>query len=144
MIVLCFGLCFIFVLQEYGEVEPSFFREFHHELGHTWVLYDNKGVRLTVECNHDPDFPLLTYGWVNFRQVHNLNGHHNIFFKYLGTSISTGRSIFVVDISDKETQTSVFPSWHSKSLGFRRAVVFHKTLTNADLTTELVEYSKDS
>jgi hypothetical protein len=127
-------------LQDCGEIEPSFFDEFHGELGQTWVLYDNKGVRLTVECNKDPDFPMLTDGWMTFREVHKLKGHHNVFFKYLGTSISTGRSIFVVDVSPVEMDINVFPSWHSRSKGLRRAVIFQKTLTHGDITTELVEF----
>jgi hypothetical protein len=110
-------------------------------LGQTWVLYDSKGIRLTVECNQDPDFPLLTAGWMNFRVVHNLEGHRNVFFKYLGTSMSTGRSVFIVDVSPDEKDINVFPSWHTKSKGLRRAVIFRKTLTQDDITTELVEYS---
>lgn len=131
---------FVLVLQDYGEIEPSFFKEFRGELGHTWVLFDPNGPRVAVECNLDPDFPLLTDGWMRIREVYGLTSHHTIFFKYVGTNNISGRSIFVVDVSPKETLRTIFPSWHTKSKALRRAVKFQKTLTQDDITTELVEY----
>jgi hypothetical protein len=96
-----------------------------------WRLYDNRGLQHAVEFNADNGVPTVTNGWGFLREHYNFTGHHQILFKYLGTNQ------FQIIPTMEESDPSKFPTWHSKSRRFRKAVAFEMKITD---DPELISY----
>ncbi|GAU45534.1 hypothetical protein TSUD_400810 [Trifolium subterraneum] len=102
-----------------GEVEKTFYEDFKTELRNIWHLYDSKrNVHFIVEFNSDDDVPRITTGWVTIRDYYNFDGHHQIFFRYLGTNQ------FQIIPTEEPITPDLFPTWHTQSQALRKAVTF--------------------
>jgi hypothetical protein len=93
-------------------------------LGDIWQLYDSKGFQFNVEFNTDDDVPRIRTGWMTLRRHYKFNGHHQIFFKYLGNDQ------FHINAMDAKIHPDKFPTWHTKSRALRKVVTFAVTMTD--------------
>ncbi|KAK2359072.1 DNA helicase [Trifolium repens] len=114
--------------EDNGEIEPQFYEEFKAELGRIWGLYDQHGFQHAVEFNDDDDIPRITNGWGFLRDHYKFTGHHQILFKYLGRNRSQINQFQIIPTMTP-TNPSKFPTWHTSSVGLRKAVAFEMKIT---------------
>jgi len=113
---------------------PKLQTSFFEELGKDWYVYDVHGRLFTFLFNEDPFEPLMRRGWMTIRRDFKLKGHNFIYLRYFRNNT------FLVEVLSGTTPLC-FPTWHSKSIGFRRAAAFRVSLTHDPCQQEeLVEY----
>lgn len=105
------------------------------------MLYTCKGRRFDLECVKHNNNPILTEGWLRIREAYCLQHHHEILFKYLGTTPNRDSVFhFIVDV-DRKTNPNEFPTWHSRSKALRKSKAFVLTIVqDPSQIDELVEY----
>ncbi|MCI03675.1 hypothetical protein A2U01_0024715, partial [Trifolium medium] len=107
----------------FGEIEPNFYHEFKAEFGKVWRLFDSDGLQHRVNVDDEDEVPLITNGWMGLREHYQFEGHHEIFFKYLG------RNYFQIIRNTIRITPATFPTWHSLCRPLRKAVNYKMTMT---------------
>jgi hypothetical protein len=74
------------LFQIYGEVDPSFVKEFGSMLGETWNFIDYKDTLHTVTFNMSFMRPLLTNGWREMKDVFGFDTNQEVDFIYYGNN----------------------------------------------------------
>lgn len=99
----------MFTIQPYGEIDPKFVLEHYNELGDEWILRDDNDNPYLVTVVKNEMKPIITNGWVSFREGFTIEGTQELHAFYLGNNnfwVLKGKTL---------TDSSQYPTFHSLS-----------------------------
>ncbi|CAJ2645311.1 hypothetical protein L195_g014590 [Trifolium pratense] len=109
--------------QIYGEVDPSFVKEYFGELLEIWEFMDYQDKIHSVTFNKSVVHPLLTSGWKQMKDVFLFNPNQEIDFLYYGNSL------FGMMCSKRLECVCQIPMYHSRFLKFGYTLDFYLQLS---------------
>jgi len=115
----------------YVEVEPSFVHKYYNELFGTWQILNtiDKGHLLSFKKNIVN--PLLTNGWPEVKNFHELPDNVEIAFVYYGNNM------FVVYMYKEIYNHRELPAWHSRCTMPPHTAYFDNVLCDSDFSSPM-------